>query len=632
MQDTPPRPRTRRRAGGLPDLGRPVSALLMEDGALDAVRALEALARSRHDRSPLSRLLQAEGTVTPEQLRDALARSHGVPALSRQTAPPSPALAELLPPDVCLRHGALPWMRRDDGLVLAMAHPEGFAQVRALLPESETRVVLALANEADIVAEVTDRHAAEMALRAETALPSDLSCRDMNRLTPARAAVLAGAGSTLLALLFAAPGVFFASALGLAAATMVISQLAKLSAFVAGLKPLPPGPPEPAGGRPETPTVSLIVPLHREESIAATLVDRLDRLDYPRAALEVLLALEAEDRITRATLEATALPPWMRIVEVPPGGVTTKPRALNYALNFARGTLIGIYDAEDSPAPDQLRRLAAHFSRAPPEAGCVQGILDFYNPRANWLARCFTIEYASWFRILLPGFARLGFAIPLGGTTVFFRREALNRVGGWDAHNVTEDADLGVRLARFGYRTDLLPLVTREEANCRLWPWIRQRSRWLKGYLITWRVHMRHPLRCLRDLGPWRMLGLQLVFLGALMPLLLAPLLWGFWLFQLGASYPILGPNTPALLPGLTLLLLGSEAVMLIVGLGGVLRSPHPRLLLTVSTLFLYFPLATIALYKALWEMLHRPFYWDKTSHGHSAPDQAGADVAGEGP
>lgn len=627
MEDTPSTSQTRRRAGGMSDLGRPISALLLEDGDLDAVQALEALARSRLERNPLSRLLQAEGRVSPEQLRDALARSHGAPSLSRLTAPPSAALAGLLPPDVCLRHGALPWLRIDDGLLLAMAHPEGFARVRALLPESESRVVLALATEADIFAEVTERHAADMALQAETGLPADLSCRDLNRLPPARAALLAISLAALLTLLFSAPTMFFGAALALAAATMLVTQLAKLAAFGAGMAPMPPVPTDPEGGPSGSPSISLIVPLHREETIAATLVQRLDRLDYPRAALEVLLVLEAEDRITRATLSAAALPPWMRIVEVPPGGVTTKPRALNYALNFARGAIIGIYDAEDCPARDQLRRLVAHFSRAPPEIGCVQGILDFYNPKANWLSRCFTLEYASWFRILLPGFARLGFAIPLGGTTVFFRREALDRVGGWDAHNVTEDADLGIRLARFGYRTELLPLVTLEEANCRLWPWIRQRSRWLKGYLITWRVHMRHPRRCLRELGAWRMLGLQLIFLAALLQLLLAPLLWGFWLYQLGASYPALGPATANLLPALTTLLLGSEAVMLLIGLGGVLRSPHPRLLPWVPTLFLYYPLATIALYKALWETLRRPFYWDKTTHGHSAPDHAGADA-----
>ena len=83
-------------------------------------------------------------------------------------------------------------------------------------------------------------------------------------------------------------------------------------------------------------------------------------------------------------------------------------------------------------------------------------MLDFYNPRTNWLARCFTIEYAGWFRLVLPGLAAPWPAVPLGGTTLFFRRDVLEQLGGWDAHNVTEDADLGMRLARHGYRTELI--------------------------------------------------------------------------------------------------------------------------------------------------------------------------------
>ncbi|MBE9637850.1 glycosyltransferase [Salipiger pacificus] len=595
----------------------------MDQGALDAVQALETLARSRHEGSSLSRLLRAEGLVSPEQLRDALARHHGASALSRQTTPPDPRLAPLLPPHICLRHGALPWMRRDGALVLAMAHPEESARVRALLPPAETDVILALATENDIFEEIAERHGAGLAAAAESDLPDAFSCRDLNRLTRRRAGALALCALLFAALLFSWPVLLFSAALALTAANLAIGQIAKLAAFIAGLPPLPPGP---RGGQ-DTPPVSLLIPLHREEEIAAKLVERLHRLDYPRSQLEALLVLEAGDAITRAALQDADLPPWVRVVEVPPGKVTTKPRALNYALNFARGEIIGIYDAEDSPAPDQLRRTAAHFGRAPPNEACVQGILDFYNPQANWMSRCFTIEYAAWFRILLPGFARLGFAVPLGGTTVFFRREALDRVGGWDAFNVTEDADLGLRLARFGYRTALLPLVTREEANCHPWPWIRQRSRWLKGYLITWIVHMRQPRRLFRDLGAWRFFGVQVIFLTGLLQFLLAPLLWSFWLILLGLPHPLAGSETAPLL-GITIaLLLGAESVSILVGLGGVLRSPHPRLLPWVPTLFLYFPLGTIALYKALWEMLHRPFYWDKTAHGRSAPDHVGADL-----
>ncbi|MEM8548878.1 MAG: glycosyltransferase, partial [Pseudomonadota bacterium] len=225
--------------------------------------------------------------------------------------------------------------------------------------------------------------------------------------------------------------------------------------------------------------VSLLVPLFREKDIAGSLIGRLSKLTYPKSRLEALLILEAEDLQTRKVLAATDLPPWMRVITVPPGALQTKPRAMNYARRFAHGEIIGIYDAEDAPAPYQIEAVVAHLERADDDVACVQGILDYYNPTANWLARCFTIEYASWFRILLPGLARIGVPIPLGGTTVFFRSAALDALHGWDAHNVTEDADLGMRLARHGWRTELVDSVTLEEANCRFWPWIKQRSRWL---------------------------------------------------------------------------------------------------------------------------------------------------------
>lgn len=331
--------------------------------------------------------------------------------------------------------------------------------------------------------------------------------------------------------------------------------------------------------------------------------------------------------MTREALAQTDLPPWMRVIEVPDGPITTKPRAMNYAMRFARGEIIGIYDAEDSPAPDQLSRVVEHFSRAPSKVACLQGILDFYNPKANWLSRCFAIEYASWFRVILPGLARLGFAIPLGGTTVFLRREALEKVGGWDAHNVTEDADLGLRLARHGYVTELIPVVTREEANNRTWPWIKQRSRWLKGYMITWRVHMRAPLRLLRDLGPWRFLGVQLVFLSGFAQFLLAPVLWCYWLALTGWHPPLQTVVDPDVMVAMVALFLATEAITVLVGIVAVSRSPHSGLMIWIPTLFLYFPLGTLAVYKAAWELVTRPFYWDKTTHGHSAPDDAGADI-----
>ena len=310
----------------------------------------------------------------------------------------------------------------------------------------------------------------------------------------------------------------------------------------------------------------------------------------------------------------------MTVTLVPDSRLRTKPRALNYALDFCRGSIVGIYDAEDAPEPDQIRRMVARFQASAPDVACLQGILDFYNARMNWLSRCFAIEYAVWFRMILPGFERLRLPVPLGGTTLFFRRDVLEEIGGWDAHNVTEDADLGMRLARHGYRCEFVPSVTYEEANCRPWAWVRQRSRWLKGFAMTWATHMRRPGRLWSDLGPRGFAGFQVLFLGTLAAVLTAPFLWSFWLLSFTDTVPFLAQLPLSALIALGTLFVVSELVGLAIALVATAGPRHRFLMPWVPSLHLYFPLGAIAAWKAVYEIIARPFFWDKTDHGHARP------------
>jgi cellulose synthase/poly-beta-1,6-N-acetylglucosamine synthase-like glycosyltransferase len=247
------------------------------------------------------------------------------------------------------------------------------------------------------------------------------------------------------------------------------------------------------------------------------------------------------------------------------------------------------------------------------------------------LSRCFAIEYASWFRVILPGLEKLGFAIPLGGTTLFFRREILEEIGGWDAHNVTEDADLGIRLARKGFTTRMVRSTTQEEANCRPWKWVKQRSRWLKGYAMTWAVHMRDPVQLWQDLGAWRFFGFQILFLCTLTQFLLAPILWSFWLVALGLWHPLTGivPSPVFWWLGATFLI--AEILNIVLGIYAVHSRGKQRLMIWTPSLHFYFPLGAIASYKAVLEMVVNPFYWDKTDHGifdeHADDDRLGSDA-----
>ena len=303
---------------------------------------------------------------------------------------------------------------------------------------------------------------------------------------------------------------------------------------------------------------------------------------------------------------------------MPPDTLRTKPKAMNYALPFCRGDIVWVYDAEDRPDPGQIRAVVQHLQSAPPEVACVQGYLDFYNSGENWLARCFTLEYAIWFRVVLLGVQRLGLPIPLGGTSVFFRRGVLEQLGGWDAHNVTEDADLGMRLARFGYRCEMIPSTTWEEANCRVRPWIRQRSRWLKGYAVTWATHMRRPRALWRDLGPAGFFGFQTLFLGAITSYLALPLFWAAGAAGAGLGLPIWQGVPGWLVWGFAASMLLGQAVMLVAAVVAARDAGRPGLLPWVVALPFYWPLGAVAAWRAMGEVFTRPSFWHKTEHGIS--------------
>lgn len=605
--------------------GQPISHILSESGKVAPSEMVKALGESHRLAQPIENVLTAEAILSREEVLDAQAQHYGALALRRSVNPPVAKLANSLPASFCLEKGVYPWMRIGETLVLATSRPDRFADLLKELPPGLGPVMMAVTLEGDIHAEIALRQGDSLVRHAESWVPAQASCRDLSESTKSARNLSIAAALLCLTLLYLSPTIFFSLALALALGSLILAQGLKVAAFLA----LPKQPPAAVPKLPPNPpSVSILVPLYKEQEIAQTLVARLSRLTYPKTLLDVVLVLEAEDTTTLATLARTTLPPWIRTIRVPTGEITTKPRALNYAFGFTRGDIVGIYDAEDAPAPDQIDKVVDHFASAPPDVGCLQGILDFYNPRANWLSRCFSVEYASWFRILLPGLARMRFAVPLGGTTVFFRRSVLEQVCGWDAHNVTEDADLGIRLARHGYRTELIQTVTREEANNRFWPWVRQRSRWLKGYGITWWVHSRKPIQLWRDLGPKKFFGVQLLFLTTLIQFTFAPILWSFWLLLLGLPHPLSGIIEGPLARSLTAVFLSAEAITVFIGFAALSRSPHRSLIPWVPTLFAYFPLATVAAYKAVWETLTKPFYWDKTEHGHSRPDSPDADLS----
>jgi cellulose synthase/poly-beta-1,6-N-acetylglucosamine synthase-like glycosyltransferase len=592
---------------------RDFGLFLLGEGVIGAHDLIRALALRRETHGDLAEILRAHGLVSEAVLSRALARFSGLGSADPGASPADPRLIDRLGAETCLRDALLPWQSDGERTVVLVPRPETFLRHRDRLEAALGPVVPAIAPRAAIQAAIAAARADRLGARAlERPAPAE-SCRSFD---PDRGRwLLLGALAAAVALALVAPRLFFAAlTVWTVVCLALVIGLKAMALFASGRRP---GPAPPVPIIASLPVVSLIVPLFEEADIAPRLVARLGRLDYPRDRLDLILAVEAADRATRAALERAALPPWMRVIAVPDGGLRTKPRALNYALDFCRGSIVGVYDAEDAPAGDQIRRIVTRFHQCGGDVACLQGVLDFYNPRSNWLSRCFTIEYASWFRVVLPGLQRLGLPLPLGGTTLFFRRSVLERLGAWDAHNVTEDADLGMRLARHGYRAEMVETVTGEEANCRsLKAWVGQRSRWIKGYMLTWAVHMRDPRLLWRQLGPRGFLGFQILFLGSLSQALLAPLLLSFWALTFGLPHPLAGQLPPLAVAAMVSLFVLGEGVTLAIGLLALGRSRQRLSPLWVPLLHLYHPFAALAAYRALWEVALRPFYWNKTRHG----------------
>jgi cellulose synthase/poly-beta-1,6-N-acetylglucosamine synthase-like glycosyltransferase len=590
-----------------------LAARLLAEAQVAPHALVQAVALHRRHGGRLEDILLAQGDVGEGPLYATMARHWGVQRGDPQSVPPDPRLIDLIGATACLREGILPWRSVGGETVVLTAHPGDFARHADRLTRTFGRVRMALAPARAIEAAVMAARGPRLARAAEVRVAEAESCRNFAR-GPLHLWIALGL-ALLTLMVWLSPLVLVEVLAGWALLTLALATGLKLAAVIVALRRPPPEGSPPIVAR--LPVVSVMVALYREATIAPRLVRRLERLDYPRDLLDVVLVVEQDDRITRDALARAGLPPWMRVAVVPHGPVRTKPRALNFALDLCRGSIIGVYDAEDAPEPDQVRRIVTRFHSRDERVACLQGVLDFYNPRSNWLARCFTMEYAGWFRVILPGIARLGLPVPLGGTTLFFRRKALERLGAWDAHNVTEDADLGMRLARHGMRTELIDTVTEEEANCRAYPWVKQRSRWIKGYMMTWLVHMRDPVLLWRQLGARQFLGFQVLFVATLSQFLLAPALWSFWVVPLGVAHPVADVLPRGLFLAVFGLFILTEAVNLTVGFLGMRATRHGMSPLWLLTLHAYFPLGALAAYKAAWELVARPFYWDKTSHGH---------------
>ncbi len=365
------------------------------------------------------------------------------------------------------------------------------------------------------------------------------------------------------------------------------------------------------------PIYTILIPAYRESEVIGRLLAEIDRIDYPRRRLDVKLLLESDDVETYAAVMAAEPGPHVHVVRVPNRPPKTKPKACNVGLALARGRYVTIYDAEDRPEPLQLRRAVAAFRSVDAGVACLQAKLAYYNADQNLITKWFAAEYAMWFGQLLPGLVAGHAPVPLGGTSNHFRRDVLMKVGGWDPYNVTEDADLGIRLHRAGYRTQVLDSVTLEEANSDFINWEKQRSRWYKGYFQTWLVHMRHPLKLIRELGIGGFIGFSLFVGGTPVLALLNPLFWAMTAVWFLAAPSFVATLFPFWLyyAALFCLVIGNGTVYY-TSLVGARLTGRPTLVLAALLVPIYWLMMSMAAIKALVQLVSSPSFWEKTVHG----------------
>ncbi len=386
----------------------------------------------------------------------------------------------------------------------------------------------------------------------------------------------------------------------------------------------------------ELPVYTLLIPVYKEKEVIHHLIERIKNFDYPKYKLDVRILLEENDPETIELVHSLRLPTYFTPIIVPASKPQTKPKACNYGLLQAKGEYAVIYDAEDRPEPDQLKKAYLAFHSLPPEYVCVQAKLNYFNSRQNLLTQLFTQEYSMWFELLLVGIMQVDVPIPLGGTSNHFKMTFLKQVGGWDPFNVTEDADLGIRLYKHRYKTAILDSRTWEEANSDVKNWIRQRSRWIKGYMQTFFVHMRSPVKFYRQVGFKGLLGYAAMIMGTPLLPLLNPIFWGLMFIWILFQPPWVQSFFPGLIYYIAVaqLILGNFifVYMNMVGTYYVIRDcalkkkqPFSYGLIRTGLLTpLYWILMSIAAYKALFQLIAKPHYWEKTLHGLAAqhPDE----------
>jgi cellulose synthase/poly-beta-1,6-N-acetylglucosamine synthase-like glycosyltransferase len=601
---------------------RALGDLLVARRVLNLAQLDEAVALAEAWHVSLGNAILSRNWAEPAVYYQAVAYHYELPFVDLIRDAPDPALLSAEEADIYARNLTIPWKRSDGKILIATAEP-GPETVLFARKRWGVDIAFVVASKFDIVWAVQTAFADALSHRAVYELAElnpELSAQRV--FTPGQ--IMFGyALLTLMLLGLALSPIATLIALNVAMSVFYLGNFAfkGILVFVGGARTINDAIAIEARAlrEDELPIFTVLVPMYKEPAMLPLLAQSLRALDYPLGKLDIKLVLEAGDHETIEVASKLGLEGMFEVIRVPPSHPQTKPKACNFALQFARGEFLVIYDAEDRPEPDQLRKVVATFRKSSPNTACLQCSLSYFNSGENWLTRMFTLDYGLWFDQMLPGLERLNIPIPLGGTSNHFKIEVLRELHAWDPFNVTEDADLGVRLTQKGYRVGVVDSTTFEEASCHAGNWIRQRSRWMKGYMQTFLVHTRRPLHLMRTIGPLGFLGFVFFIGGTVLSGLFNPLFWLLyigWLVAAITGFEAVFPE-PLLFLSLFNLLAGNGALVFLNMLAPIRRG-WLDLIPYSLTAFGYWVIISIAAYRGLWQLLRNPFYWEKTQHGVS--------------
>lgn len=363
----------------------------------------------------------------------------------------------------------------------------------------------------------------------------------------------------------------------------------------------------------EWPGVSILVPAHNEEIVMAGTLDSLLHLDYPRERMEIIVIDDSSTDRTRRVIEhMMATDRRLKLVAIPPGlGGRGKSHALNHGARYARHELVAVYDADNAPEPQSLRMLVAELLVDEQLAATV-GKVRTLNRATNLLTRCINIEFISFQWIIQAGRWRLFGLASLPGTNYVIRREALARVGGWDAGAIADDAELTVRLGQEGYQVKFVPYAVTWEPEPQHWGvWLRQRLRWARGGTYVVRKFLPRLGRLRRRELALEVLHLLTIYHFFFVLLILSDLIFISGLLSGAASGPVAGPL-------LTLWALALAIFLLQMAVSLAIEGEHTplNLLVTVAMYFTYCQLWVYICAKAHYLDVVRQerLSWDKTA------------------